>query len=542
MKRDGIYWYDDDAAERVVEFFPRYLKHIKGPWAGRRFELDEWQKDQWIRPLFGWKRPHSVAHKRGESCDPLLCEYGRRRYRAANIILPRKNTKTTTCAGLELVGLAADDERGGENYCMAGDLDQASDLLFDIAATMVEKSAALRKRLKVWRSTNRIVDAATDSFLQAIPADWEGGLGFSPHIAVMDEYLVQANTDLENAITSGMGTRRQPIFLRLSTVGKTLDSPVGRLYQRIKDIERGVREARPDELNILYEAPANSDWRKRKTWVIANPGFGKSLQPAFVDGQIRKAVDEPAERGAILQYGLNIWPDALAAWMPLEKWDACVGIVDLEELEGEDCIIAVSMPSAVDLAAVTVLFPPKEEGKPYRFLTEFYLPGDVMVRRQNEENAPPYQEWLDAGALTVFEDSDVLDYDALKTVVLSKYGSRFEVREIVCNPRGAMQFIQVLQNEDANVVELVPQFKTMSPALTELRRLVGLGRKGLIHNGNIALRWMWTKAKVKVGPNDEIRPDVQRSLGNIQGVVSLAMALNRAIVVAGEEDAGWQAV
>ena len=88
---------------------------------------------------------------------------------------------------------------------------------------------------------------------------------------------------------------------------------------------------------------------------------------------------------------------------------------------------------------------------------------------------------------------------------------------------------------------MLPTFKYMSPALTELRRLVGMGPTGVVHDGSMVLRWMWTKCKVQVGANDEIRPDSQRSFGNIQGVVSLAMALNRAIAVEVADAPGWGA-
>ena len=55
-KTDGIYWFDEAAAERAVEFSPRYLKHVKGPWAGRPLTLEPWQQEEIIRPLFGWNR------------------------------------------------------------------------------------------------------------------------------------------------------------------------------------------------------------------------------------------------------------------------------------------------------------------------------------------------------------------------------------------------------------------------------------------------------------------------------------------------------
>src|SRR3990167_3147255 len=396
MRGQGSYWYDQSAVDKILELFKTYLHHVKAPWIGRSFVLDQWQIDEFIAPLFGWKRRHDCRRPKAHDLrslagvsDPLdlMCAYGTRRYRSANLVLPRKNGKTSLFAGILLIGLCADGEFGGENYCMAGDLDQANDLVFDIACKMVEKSPELSARLRIYRSANRIIDPETESFLQAIPEDWEGALGFSPHIAILDEYLVQANTKPENAITSGMGTRRQPLFLRATTAPASVDSPAGRLIQRIRDIKAGLREAPPDELNVLYEAPADADWRKLKIWIMVNPGYGKSLQPAFVEGQIRRAEDEPSERAEILQYGLNIIPDGLDAWMPLEKWDAHgAALSDLSRFSGHDAVIALSFPYPSDLAAVAIVLPARGK-EPLRLLTDFYLPS-VALLRNNELFAP----------------------------------------------------------------------------------------------------------------------------------------------------------
>ena len=48
--------FDVAAAERVREFFRRFLVHSKGEWAGKPFDLQPWQWERLIAPLFGWRR------------------------------------------------------------------------------------------------------------------------------------------------------------------------------------------------------------------------------------------------------------------------------------------------------------------------------------------------------------------------------------------------------------------------------------------------------------------------------------------------------
>ena len=70
-------YFDEKAAAHVVAWMARYLSHSKGQWAGKPFELLEWQRDEVIYPLFGWMRAD-----------------GRRRFRTSYIEIPKKNGKS----------------------------------------------------------------------------------------------------------------------------------------------------------------------------------------------------------------------------------------------------------------------------------------------------------------------------------------------------------------------------------------------------------------------------------------------------------------
>lgn len=548
-KRDGIYWYDEDAATDAAEFFPRHLIHIEGPLAGDRVALDPWQKDRVIHPLFGWKRPHTCAKPNVVIGTKLclapaaggdgICEYGLRRYRELELFIPRKNTKTTLSMGIALILLCADDEMGAQVYLAAFDKDQAG-IGYNIAATMVEHSKTLRRKLKVRRSKLRIAYPTTDSFLEAIPSQAAGAQGFNAHGVVYDEYHTAVDDELDDALDGGMAARRQPLLERATTSGRTIASPAGRLYLRAKDVIAGTREARPDELIVLYEAPEGADWHKRETWKVANPGFGRSVQPSFVDKQIRKADEEPSKRADILRYGLNIWPDYTEAELPLEKWDECAGSVNLKKLEGRSAFVGVGISSSLDMAAVALLFPSTEKGEPVRVVLEHFIPAATVAARERAQDAPPWREWISKGWLHLV-DGEVLDYAQLEQLVQTNYGTRFEIQEIVVNPRGAAQFMSDLMRDEEPVVALTPSFRTMSPAWRELERLVT--KKLLEHGGNAALRFQISKVRLRHGPNDEVAPDRDKSKTNIEGVIAMLAALNRAVVGSAEEEEGaWTAV
>src|SRR4030043_162238 len=128
-------WFDERAAQVAVNFFERILVHVKGEWAGRPFILERWQREDGIKPLFGWKRKD-----------------GTRRYRTAYIEIPRKNGKSNLSAGIALYLLFADDEYGAEVYSAAADKDQAS-IVFDLAKQMVENSPVLSDRAQPFKKS-----------------------------------------------------------------------------------------------------------------------------------------------------------------------------------------------------------------------------------------------------------------------------------------------------------------------------------------------------------------------------------------------------
>lgn len=541
MKRDGAYWFDDAAAERAVEFFPRYLRHIDGPMRGDRVELMPWQETEIIRPLFGWKRPHTCGDITRH--NEMSCEYGRRRYTELELFIPRKNVKTTICMGIALILLAADDEGGAQIYLAAYDQDQAG-LGFNIAASFVDMSPALKRQIKLRRSKYRMWYPPLDSIMWAIPSSALGALGAGAHGVVYDEYETAANDDLDEALASSQGARRQPIMVRAGTAGNTIASPMGRLYQRMRDTIDGVRAQRDDELIVLHEAAAGADWRDVRTWIAANPGYGMSLQPSFVTKQIRKAEEEPVKRADILRFGLNMWPDLSSTWMPLETWDASAGqIVTDADLRDRTCYVGVGISSSRDLAAIALVFPPADDDPTYRVRMRHFLPAATYRARAKSADAPPYEEWINAGALTLFDTPDhdeVLDYDELRAII-GRYAAMFNVDEVVCNPRGAMTFMVDLGNTGQTVVEMPPTYKSMSPALNELERLVGIP-DGITHGGDPALRWQMRHLKIRTGPNGEIMPNREATRTSIEGVVALLSAMNRAIVAAGvAEPERWTA-
>ena len=115
--------YDKDAADYAVNFI-QALCHTKGTWAGKPFELIDWQ-EQIIRDLFGTLKPN-----------------GYRQFNTAYIEIAKKQGKSELAAAVALLLTCGDGEERAEVYGCAADRQQAT-IVFDVAADMVRMCPAL---------------------------------------------------------------------------------------------------------------------------------------------------------------------------------------------------------------------------------------------------------------------------------------------------------------------------------------------------------------------------------------------------------------
>ena len=144
-------YYDEDLADYAVMFIEQ-LCHTKGTWAGKPFELLDWQ-EQIMRDLFGTIKPN-----------------GYRQFNTAYIEIPKKNGKSELAAAVALLLCCGDGEQRAEIYGCAADRQQAS-IVFEVAADMVRMCPALDKRCKILASQKRILFMPTNSFYQVLSAE-----------------------------------------------------------------------------------------------------------------------------------------------------------------------------------------------------------------------------------------------------------------------------------------------------------------------------------------------------------------------------------
>ena len=518
--------YDKSAADYAVAFIEN-LCHTKGTWAGKPFELIDWQ-EQIIRDLFGTLKPN-----------------GYRQFNTAYIEIPKKQGKSELAAAVALLLTCGDGEERAEVYGCAADRQQAA-IVFDVAADMVRMCPALSKRVKILASQKRLIYTPTNSFYQVLSAEAYSKHGFNIHGVVFDELHTQPNRKLFDVMTKGSGdARMQPLYFLITTAGTDTHSICYETHQKAKDIIEG-RKIDPTFYPVIYGADESDDWTDPKVWKKANPSLDITVGIDKVKAACESAKQNPGEENAFRQLRLNQWVKQAVRWMPMEKWDKCAFAVDEDELEGRVCYGGLDLSSTTDITTFVLVFPPSlggaasvprlgdgfatsccpplDEDDKYIILPYFWIPEDNLTLRVNRDHVP-YDVWERQGYLQTTE-GNVVHYGFIEQVI-ERLGERFNIREIAFDRWGAVQMVQNLEGMGFTVVPFGQGFKDMSPPTKELMKLV-LEQK-IAHGGHPVLRWNMDNIYIRTDPAGNIKADKEKSTEKIDGAVATIMALDRAI-------------
>ena len=502
--------YDKSKADFAVNFI-QCLSHTKGTWAGKRFELIDWQ-ERIIRDLFGVIKPN-----------------GYRQFNTAYVEIPKKMGKSELAAAVALLLCCGDGEQRAEVYGAASDRQQAS-IVFDVAADMVRMCPALNKRVKILGATKRIVYEPTNSFYQVLSAEAYSKHGFNIHGVVFDELHTQPNRKLYDVMTKGSGdARMQPLYFLITTAGTDTNSICYEQHQKAKDILEG-RKIDHTFYPVIYGAEQDEDWTDENVWKKANPSLGITVDIEKVRTACESAKQNPAEENTFRQLRLNQWVKQAVRWMPMIKWDECKFDIDEKELEGRICYGGLDLSSTTDISAFVLVFPPLDDDDKYIVLPYFWIPDENIDLRVNRDHVP-YNVWKANGTLLTTE-GNVIHYGFIEKFI-EELGKKYNIKEICFDRWGAVQMSQNLEGLGFEVVAFGQGFKDMSPPTKELMKLVL--EKRIAHNGHPVLRWMMDNIYVRTDPAGNLKPDKEKSTEKIDGAVALIMALDRAIRMGNNE-------
>lgn len=506
-------WFDQAAVDRVVAAL-RGLRHTKGRWAGRPVELEDWQLEHIVAPIFGWK-----------GAD------GFRIVRTAWIELPRKNGKSTISSGLALVLLAADGEMGAEVYAAAASKDQAK-IVHEAAKQMARRAPQLRGKLKALADV--ITVPGTGGLFRALSKIADAAHGLNVSGAVIDEVHVHKNRDLIDAIETGTGAREQPLVIFITTADEGEEHSIyAEKHTYTRQVAAGV-VADPSHFGVIWAADPDDDPFDPATWRKANPGLGVTVSEEYLAKEAQKAKASPAYKPVFCRLHLNVRARALSRFVDLGRWDAGAGMVDpLRDFKGRVAYGGLDLSSTTDFTAAALLAPQDAGG--WLVHPMFWIPEDRLGYLEDRTGVP-LSRWAAEGLLKVTE-GNVVDYGQVRQDFADEVALLgCKVAEIAYDPWNATETVLEMAKSGYVMVPTRQGYATLSPACKELDRLIQGStpqRSLLLHGGHPVLRWNADCLEVRQDPSGNLKPekpDTRKATKRIDGMAALINALTRAML------------
>jgi len=480
---------------------------LKGPLAGKPFELADWQLFI-IGQLYGWKRTQD----------------GYRRFRTAYIEVPRKSGKSTLCSGLALYHLIADGESAAEVYAAATTRDQAR-IVFGDAQVMVKRNENLTKHLKAHRSA--ILHDDSGSKFEPLSSDAGSLEGRNPSFSIVDELHVHKTDEIWSVLNVASGARSQPMIFAITTAGTNLE---GICYE-IRDYVLKLLDTLIEDdsfFGAIWGIDEQDDWRTVEAWQKANPNYGISVFPDDLERLCKQAMESPSGETNFRTKRLNTWMNSSSAWIGTHDWNKNTKErPPLESWKGQACYIGLDLASVSDFASMCILF--QQNGVIYPYI-QHYLPEDTVTNTSGQMGIK-YDTWVKEGYITVTE-GNVTDLSYIQND-LEKVMGEYDVREIAYDPYGANQITANLLEKGAPMVKVSQGIMSMSDPSKELEKHILSG--DIAHGSDPVLTWMISNCVLYIDPNDNIKIKKEMEKNKIDGVIALVMALGRMKVNGGLE-------
>lgn len=495
------WFYSNERANHIIEFAENFCCHSKGKLAGKKVVLELWEK-AYLASVYGF-----------------IDIEGNRKHQRVVLIVGKKNGKSLLGSIMGLYGLVADGEGGPEIYAVATKRDQAK-IVWQEAKRMVQKSPALRKRIKTL--SYDIVAEFNDGIFKALASDADSLDGLNVHVVIMDEWHQWKNgRALYDIMADGITAREQPLIVMTSTAGTIREDIFDEIYEEAEIQFNNMKlgnEVDDRTLFFIYELDKKDEWRDANNWVKANPGIGTIKKLRALQDKAKRVANNPKLEKNFVCKEFNIRETSSESWLTFEQLNN-TATFDIEKLKPRYCIAGIDLGATTDLTCATIIFRVPDD--PILYVKQMYwLPGDLLDKRVKEDKIP-YDKWLDQGLLRISDGNKVNYKDVTKWLLEVQNDMDIYIFKIGYDNWSSTYFVDELEQNFGKITEPVIQgAKTFSSPMK--RFAADLEAKKINYNNNPILKWNLSNAAIKTDRNDNIAlVKTSNSRRRIDGVASL---------------------
>lgn len=517
VKLPNLAWIFDDSpipdplgkGEAAVKFI-KALRHPKSRLPGNAFALDHWQ-ERIVRRIYGDTLPD-----------------GSRRVQELFLMVGRGNRKTSLMAACLMLHLLGPERVPLSSMTSIANSREQAALTFKEMAGICRATPRILEAVHIQDTEKRITYRKHSIVYEALSSDAKSAHGRNDVVVFWDEGHAETKFDLIEAAETTLNKTDGTLLLSASTAGL---GQVGPFYSKYEHARKIVDGRIQDEtfLPILFEAPADADYRDEEWLFATNPGLPQGYPNLRkLRRYIEKCEHSPSERESFKRLHLSIWLDGAAnpAW-DLAAWDTNRGEVDLDALAGRRAWLAVDLSTRIDLTAVAAAIE-LDDGK-FALHVQSFTP-EADIRKRADADDAPYPLWRDEGWLTPCPGNGI-DIDMVGQYV-RKLADVLQVQEISFDPHRAQDIMKRLEEDGFPVSEFPQTITVYAKPVNDFEELMMTGR--LIHDGNPLLRWAIGNVVLHTDANLNRRPLKQRSKDRIDPAVSAIMATGRAVAGAGQ--------
>ncbi len=508
-KTDTFGYYFDEKEAKVYTDFISNLNLWKSQWANKPVELQGWQSFI-IQVLLGWKRKSD----------------GTRRFRKAYIEMARKNAKTTLAAMIGLAVLFIDGENGAQIYSAATKEEQAKIVVTDMAG-IINATPQLRSYFEFRKSRegyNRIIYKDTYSFVRPLGRDSDTQDGFDPYIGIIDEYHEHKTDGLVNVIESGMGARKEPLLLIITTAGFDKTKPCYSFRKTLTDILDGTLN---DEslFGVVYTLDEDDDFKDETNWIKSNPNLDVSVNTEFLKGQMVDALNRGSKLAPFLTKNMNIWVDSSTTWINSDRWKSLIRDFNEDELTQYPCWMGLDLASVKDISALVCIW----DVRGVIYMKEWFFAPVNNARNRGKTDGVDYIEWANRGDLILTDGAsgEKTDYTYIKNVILN-FAQKHNLQTVAYDKFNSSQLVVDLSDFGINMQAYSQYLSHMSYPTKQFEGLVL--ESNLIHKGNKVMEWMMKNVELKTDSNDNVKIDKAKSTNKVDGPVAAVMALGQMLI------------
>lgn len=259
------------------------------------------------------------------------------------LLISKKNTKSTLCAGIMLTALIM-CEREEEEHLILAPTREVADNAFKPAAGMVRNDDELSTMFHVQDHIRTITHRVSKSSLKVVAADTDAVSGKKAGRVMIDELWVfgsKANAEaMFMEATGGQISREDGWIIWLSTQS---DKPPAGVFKDKLNYFRNVRDGLVEDkksLPVIYEFPRrmveSKAYLNPENFYISNPNIGRSVSGEWISDQLKRY--EGKTDGSFQQFiakhlnieiGLSLRDDR---WPGADFWQEAAAPCTLDDL------------------------------------------------------------------------------------------------------------------------------------------------------------------------------------------------------------------